>query len=143
MKGRRKMNDRKIYKTPDKKICGVCGGLADYFNLDPTLIRLATFILTFFSLGTVILVYLVMAFAIENPPMNYFEIYNNTSKKLTKGQDRKISGVCSGIAQMLNIDAVIIRIAWGVLTVCGAGIPGVITYIVAAYIMPEPDVTVF
>ncbi len=137
------MNDKKIYKTPDKKICGVCGGLADYLNIDPTLVRLAAFILTFFSLGIAVLVYFIMAIAIENPPMNYFDLCTNTSKKITKGQDKKISGVCSGLAQRMNVDPVIIRLAWGLLTVFTIGLPGLITYIVAACIMPDPEVTVF
>ena len=37
---------KKLYKVEDgKKIFGVCGGLAEYFNLDVTLVRLATVIL--------------------------------------------------------------------------------------------------
>lgn len=36
------MRDKRLYKIEDgKKIAGVCGGLAVYFNVDPTLIRLA------------------------------------------------------------------------------------------------------
>ena len=33
--------DKKLYRIEEgKKIAGVCGGLAEYFNIDPTLIRL-------------------------------------------------------------------------------------------------------
>jgi phage shock protein PspC (stress-responsive transcriptional regulator) len=38
----------------------VCGGLGDYFNVDPTIIRLI-FIIAVFGFGTGILVYLVLA----------------------------------------------------------------------------------
>ena len=32
---------KKLYKSTDNKmICGVCGGIAEYFNLDPTIVRL-------------------------------------------------------------------------------------------------------
>ncbi len=32
---------RKLYKSQtDKKLCGVCGGIAEYFNIDSTVIRL-------------------------------------------------------------------------------------------------------
>ena len=35
------MNKKKLYKIEDgKKIAGVCGGLAEYLNMDPTIIRL-------------------------------------------------------------------------------------------------------
>ena len=33
---------KRLYKSrEDKKLCGVCGGIAEYFELDPTIIRLA------------------------------------------------------------------------------------------------------
>ena len=31
---------KRLYCSPEKKICGVCGGIADYFNIDPTIVRL-------------------------------------------------------------------------------------------------------
>lgn len=35
------MNNKKLYKSADdRKICGVCGGIAEYFNVDSTLVRL-------------------------------------------------------------------------------------------------------
>ena len=35
------MNEKKLYKSStDKKLAGVCGGLAEYFNIDSTLVRL-------------------------------------------------------------------------------------------------------
>lgn len=37
---------KKLYRsTTDKKIAGVCGGLAEYFNLDPTLVRVGALVL--------------------------------------------------------------------------------------------------
>ena len=45
--------------STDKKIGGVCGGLADYFDLDPTVIRLVWLLLVFFA-GTGLLVYIVL-----------------------------------------------------------------------------------
>ena len=35
------MNEKKLYKSStDKKLAGVCGGIAEYFNIDSTLVRL-------------------------------------------------------------------------------------------------------
>lgn len=98
------MTNKKLYKSPDKKIFGVCAGIADYFNIDPTLVRLIVVALATYTLGTVAAVYLVLGLAIDNPPDNYFEINVNTSKRLTKSADKKICGVCGGIAQALNVD---------------------------------------
>ena len=57
------MNKRLYRSKNEKKIAGVCGGMAEYFNIDPTLIRLAWVIfgLTF---GTGILAYIICAFVI-------------------------------------------------------------------------------
>ena len=35
----------------DCKLAGVCGGLAEYFNIDPTMVRVAYVLLSFFSAG--------------------------------------------------------------------------------------------
>jgi len=43
----------------DKKIGGVCAGLADYFDLDPTIVRVIWFLAVFFA-GTGFLVYMVL-----------------------------------------------------------------------------------
>lgn len=40
---------RKLYKSStDKRIFGVCGGLAEYFNIDPTIVRIIFFALFMF-----------------------------------------------------------------------------------------------
>ena len=54
---------RRLYRLREgKKIFGVCNGLADAFDLDPTLVRIGFFIAFLFSVGTVTLIYLFMAF---------------------------------------------------------------------------------
>ncbi len=57
---------KKLVKSRDKKLCGVCGGFAEYLNLDPTLVRVLYAIITlicgFGSLG--IIAYIVCAIII-------------------------------------------------------------------------------
>ena len=49
-KHKRKMNNKKLYRSiADKKLCGVCGGIAEYFELDPTIIRLLWVVMTLFT----------------------------------------------------------------------------------------------
>lgn len=51
---------KKLYRSrKEKMIAGVCGGLAEYFGVDPTWIRLA-FALCFFLAGSALFIYLVM-----------------------------------------------------------------------------------
>ena len=52
---------KKLCKSnKNRKICGVCGGIAEYLNADPTLIRLA-FVVISMAAGTGLLAYVVAA----------------------------------------------------------------------------------
>lgn len=57
-------------------------------------------------------------------------------KKLYKSEtDRKICGVCGGIAEYFNIDSTLVRLIWVILAVCFGS--GLLAYIIAAIIMPS------
>ena len=52
---------KRLYKIEEgKKVCGVCGGIAEYFDIDPTIVRLI-WGLAAFCAGTGILAYIVTA----------------------------------------------------------------------------------
>ena len=60
---------RKLYRSQrDKKIFGLCGGLAEMINVDSTLIRLVVVITAFFSGGAVIPIYFLAALVIPKEP---------------------------------------------------------------------------
>lgn len=53
---------KKLFRsTENRVICGVCGGIAEYFDVDPTLIRLGWVLLTVCSFGTGLLAYFIAA----------------------------------------------------------------------------------
>lgn len=56
-------------------------------------------------------------------------------KTLRKSRDRRIAGVCGGIAEYFGWDPTIIRIIWAVMIFCYG--TGLLAYIIAAIIMPE------
>ena len=59
---------KKLYKSRyDKKLCGVCGGIAQYFNIDPTIVRLIWAALIVFA-GTGILIYILAAIILPEEP---------------------------------------------------------------------------
>ncbi|OCT16014.1 hypothetical protein A8709_10375 [Paenibacillus pectinilyticus] len=59
----------KLYRSRrDKKLTGLCGGLAEAMNVDVTLLRLLVVITTFFTGGTVIFIYFVAAIVIPKEP---------------------------------------------------------------------------
>ena len=51
--------ERKLYKSnEDRMLDGVCGGIAEYFDLDPTLVRIG-WLIAFFCAGTGLLAYFI------------------------------------------------------------------------------------
>ena len=53
---------QRLYRSSrDKMISGVCGGLGEYFGIDPTLLRLAWAALALFSFGTFWVLYVIAA----------------------------------------------------------------------------------
>ena len=56
--------EKKLYKSnTDKKLCGVCGGVAEFFNIDSTIVRLGWAFATIF-VGAGILAYIIAALII-------------------------------------------------------------------------------
>lgn len=56
-------NNRKLYRTQDALIAGVCGGIAEFFGLDASLVRIATVVLILFfglSLWAYIILWLII-----------------------------------------------------------------------------------
>ena len=52
---------KRLYKSStDKKVCGVCGGIANYFDVDPTVIRLIWVIYTLVG-GSGLIAYIIAA----------------------------------------------------------------------------------
>ena len=51
-------------------------------------------------------------------------------------KDKVLGGVCGGIAEYLNVDPVIVRLGWVLLTLLSMGL-GIIGYIIAWIIIPE------
>ena len=57
------MESRKLYRSAtNKMLCGVCGGIGEYFGIDPTIIRLIWAILIFSGPG--IIAYIIAAVVI-------------------------------------------------------------------------------
>ncbi|MBN2426145.1 MAG: PspC domain-containing protein [Calditrichaceae bacterium] len=198
---------KQLYRSKnDRIIGGVCGGLALYFNIDSTLLRILWVVITLFG-GAGIIIYLAALIIIpenpeeifnkqktENPSgkntfwgalliiigavlllkqsgiLHHFQFWNlpwqiiwalifialgvllvfnfslnkndepETSqirKSIFRSRaNRKISGVCGGLADYLKIDANIIRLAFILLTIASAGL-GILAYILLIIIFPE------
>ena len=66
--------EKKLYKSVNnKKLCGVCAGLAKYFSLDTTIVRLIFVALTLF-VGGGILAYILCALLIPEEPSDVIDV---------------------------------------------------------------------
>ena len=59
------MEQKKLVRTLDNRmVCGVCGGIGKYFNVDPTLVRLIWVLASVIGAGSGLLVYIIAAIII-------------------------------------------------------------------------------
>ena len=64
---------KKLYRSKtDQKLCGVCAGIAEYLNLDPTVVRLI-WVLLVLCAGCGLLAYLICALIIPEKPDNFID----------------------------------------------------------------------
>jgi phage shock protein C len=69
--------DKRLYRSEtDKKVAGVCGGIAEYANVDPTLVR-AVFILLTLAGGPGVLLYFILMFIMPKNPLGYAKLKND------------------------------------------------------------------
>jgi phage shock protein PspC (stress-responsive transcriptional regulator) len=99
---------KRLYRNEnDKIIGGVCGGLANYFGIDPVVVRIV-FVLVALAFGTGLLAYLILWVAV--PSTASAEI-GGTRKKLFRDPDDKIvAGVGSGIGNYFGVSAWVPRL---------------------------------
>lgn len=66
------MSEKRLYKSVDKKVSGVCGGVAEYLGVDPTIVRLI-WACTFLFTGAGLIAYIVAALIMEENPERAYE----------------------------------------------------------------------
>jgi phage shock protein C len=62
-------NTQRLYRSSrDHNLAGVCGGIAEYLNVDPTLVRAAFVVLTILSAGTGVMLYGALWLIVPDEP---------------------------------------------------------------------------
>lgn len=63
--------EKRLYKsTTNRVLCGVCGGIGEYFNIDPTIVRLLCLLLIC-GWGSGLLIYLIAAVIVPDSPKRF------------------------------------------------------------------------
>ncbi len=106
----------RLYRdSTDKILGGVCGGLANYLRVDPTIVRLV-FALMSFGAGTGILVYILLWIILPTKSLEHI----SSAKRLYRNPEEKvIAGVASGIASYFDIAVWIPRLIFALPLVVG------------------------
>lgn len=117
---------RKLYRSrTDRSIAGICGGLADFFHVDATVMRLLMLFLIIFG-GLSIWAYIILWIIIPEQPAPKIltvktdkTMATDKTKKLYRVRDGIIAGVCGGLADFFGLDPSLIRIATLILILFG------------------------
>ena len=145
----RRRGTSSLFPTPlrrsqaDRRLAGVCGGIARYLDTDPVFIRVAWIILSIVP-GTILLGVLayVVAWIIVPEAEPGTEPVRVGGKRLRRSAgDATVAGVCGGIAEYFAVDVTAVRVVWVLLSIFpGFVVCGLLAYAAAWFIMPEAAV---
>lgn len=128
---------KRFYRSvKDKQIAGICGGLGEYLNVDSNLIRIVMilfFVLTGF-LGVIAYLIAWMIVPLEG------ESSLRERKLFRSREDKKIAGVCGGIAKYLGHDSTFIRLIFIILFVLSGFIPMLVFYVLVWFFIPYEEI---
>jgi phage shock protein C len=131
---------RRLWRIPSEgRLGGVCAGIARYTDIDITFVRLAWVLLSIVP-GMIVGGLLVYAGAWLLMPASWEPEPAFSGRRLSRSVgDRKLAGVCGGIAEYFDVDSTAVRIAVVILAVYpGAIIGGVIAYAISWVVIPQP-----
>ena len=131
---------KRLYRNSSAgRIGGVCAGIAEYLDVDVTVVRLGWVVLSIFP-GCFIggLLAYIAAWAVMED-IKSPAAFDPSRRHLSRSRlDPKLGGVCGGVAEYFSVDSTVVRVLWVVLTIFpGALLLGAAAYVIAWFIMPE------
>ena len=134
----------------NRKFLGVCAGLANFLDVDPTPVRIVLFVCCIFGGWFLIPLYFLAWFLLDeskepirnkltdNLMVNHFKNVDYRKKLYRTTREAKVWGVCAGIADYLEINVFVVRIV-ALAMVVMAGFP-LLLYLGAMLVLdPKPD----
>lgn len=83
------MMEKKLYRSRESRVIGgVCGGIGEYFEIDPVLVRLI-FLILFFVFGVGLITYIIAWIIIPERPLNQSEVEYEIDEEAVKKQKEK------------------------------------------------------
>jgi phage shock protein C len=122
-----------------RKLAGVCAGVAGYLGLDPAVVRLAWVVLSVVP-GMVVggLALYIVSWVLMPEADSANHEAGATRRLMRSTANRRIAGVCGGIADYCGVDATPLRLVWIILSVVpGAIVGGLLAYVIAWAVIPK------
>ena len=137
---------RRLTRRPlNGQVAGVCAGIAAHFQIDVTIVRILWIVLSIVP-GAVIggLIAYIAAWLVMPEGSEAIGENAPVQRLFRSEHNRKVAGVCGGLAEYLKVDATLVRLAFVVLSIYpGAVICGVLAYLLALIIIPLAPPTSF
>lgn len=130
---------RRLMRRPaEGKLGGVCAGLAEYFDADVALVRAAWIVLSIWPGAIVLGIVAYLAAWVLIPRADSPAPAATKARLVRSHTDRRIAGVCGGLAAYFAVDPTIVRVTWVIVSiVVGAVVFGIVAYLVAWFIIPS------
>ncbi|MCK5690473.1 PspC domain-containing protein [Myxococcota bacterium] len=127
------IGNQHITRSKEGYLGGVCEGLGTYLGIPPVFLRLA-WLVTIFFFGSGILAYLLLWWLVPEEGEDLKEASISTFHRTLK--DRKLAGVCGGLARYWQVDPTLVRLAAiGLMTISLGTV--IVVYILAIVFIPD------
>lgn len=134
---------QRLARSPDGVLAGICEGIGQQVGIDPNWLRVAWVAAALFF-GTGLLLYLVLWWVVprsDTMPEELAGSFNPGGPPLRRTSvDRKIFGVCGGLARRWNLDPSAVRLAALALLTASVGLI-VLLYLIATLFIPRAGTT--
>ncbi len=128
---------KKLYRNPNgKKIAGVCQGLGEFLDIDPSFLRMGlVFLATLTAVFPLFIAYLLAALIIPKRPKGgrKKEFKKVWTRRL---REKKLAGICAGFAFVTTQDVTIVRLLTIILAIFTGILPILVTYISGIFLLP-------
>lgn len=126
----------KLYRSRDERVLGgVCGGFGEYWGIDPVILRLLFIFLTIVTaVFPMLLIYLIAWAIMPRAPEGYVSYL--PARLYRSREDRRIAGVCGGIAHFFEVDSTLVRLGVVLLCVLTAIVPLLLSYLIGWMVIP-------
>lgn len=136
------LDQKKFFRTrQDRILAGVMGGLGNYFNVNPAILRIVVALLAIYYPvgGVLLLAYIAAWILLPEAPMGAEKSFPPLFGDLKRSRtERMVAGVCGGISRYYKQDVNVLRIIFAIVTLVSGGILAAV-YLILWMLLPQEN----